>query len=510
MKKNVPMKVALIAAFSVAALGQANAQIALGEDCGCPPLNARTSVDMSSLTQANGNLTNATTTLTCNNTYRLDELVYVQDGAKLLIQAGTIVRGVFGEDADANALVVARGGQIFATGTDHCPIIFTAESDPLDGTYSVDIRGQWGGLIILGKAPNNLLLADGGLAVGNGVGTIEGLFPGDPRNQYGGTEPNDNSGVMRYVSIRHGGTNIGADNEINGLTMGSVGRGTTLEYIEVIANQDDAFEFFGGTVDLKYATAAYSGDDYFDYDQGYTGRNQFLLAVQLGGASPQGDRGFEADGDDSNSGNTPFTSPTIYNATLIGRGVNRGINTREGFGGRISNSIIASWDVGVDIANEAGRPFDSFQLLLSGNLKFTNNAFDAVNDIVRVNNAAAPASVTTIFTNDGNTIESLIDFENTIDIITNVVSNPYNAVPAAGTASSPESAPIDDFFSPAFYKGAFKPGTLAPWTANWTLSALLEADASLIACPTDINRDGQTDVIDFLELNSAFGTSCGN
>ncbi len=510
MKKNASLKVALVAAFSAMALSQANAQLALGEDCGCPPLSARTVVDMSSLVQANGNLTNTTTTLTCNNLYRLNQLVYVQDGAQLFIQAGTVIKAEFGEGLDASALVISRGGKIFANGEEHCPIILTAEADPLDGTYSVDIRGQWGGIIMLGKSPNNLLLADGGLAVGDGEGTIEGLAPGDPRNHYGGNDIGDNSGVMRYVSIRHGGTNIGADNEINGLTMGSVGNGTVLEYIEVIANVDDAFEFFGGSVDLKYGVAAYSGDDYYDYDQGYIGRNQFIVAIQLGN-STVGDHGFEADGDDSNSGNTPFTDAKIYNATVVGRGANRGVLAREGFGGRISNSIFCNFDTGVDLADEAGRPFDALQNFLNGTLVFTNNAFDGNNNLIRVNNGTAPANVVTLFANGGNSIvPGIIDFQNAINVSNNAVTNPYNLVPAAGTASSPEVAPVDGFFTPANYKGAFKPGTTSPWTANWTLAALLETDNALVACPTDINKDGQTDVNDFLELNSAFGTSCGN
>jgi len=514
MKNLFMNKWMLSAAVVAASFTASNAQLSLGTSCGCPPLASRTSVDLSTLAQANGNLTSTNTTLTCNNTYNLNLKLYVQSGAKLNIQAGTVIRGVFGEGVNSNALIVSRGGQIFAMGGEDCPIIFTDANDPLDGSYSVNIRGQWGGVIVLGRATNNLLQANGGLAVGDGVGTIEGLLVGDPRNTYGETvasglrNDNDNSGIMRYVSIRHGGTNIGANNEINGLTLGSVGRGTSFEYIEVIANDDDGIEFFGGTVDMKYATVFAVNDDYFDFDHGYTGRGQFWFGVQLQGAAPQGDEGFEADGDDSNSGNQPFTSPNIYNTTLIGRGANRGVEAREGFQGRIANSIFTNFTVGIELTDEAGR-VDAFDNYNAGTLIITNNIFAGVTSILTVNAAApAPATAAT-FAADGNTVQNnVIDFNYTINIANNVITNAYNPVPAVGSVNTTSLPPVDDFFCGANYKGAFQPGK-APWTSGWTLAAVLGVDNSLANCPEDINSDGQINVNDFLELNNAFNTSCG-
>ncbi|MDZ4750990.1 MAG: hypothetical protein SGI87_05190 [Flavobacteriales bacterium] len=504
------LKLFMAAAIATFAVAESSAQLELGQDCGCPPLNARTTVNLSTLTSdANFNLPVGNTTLTCNNTYVIDEKIYVQDGADLFIQPGTVLRGAFGLTVDANALIVSRGGQLWANGTDCCPIIFTDANDPLDGSYSINIRGQWGGIIMLGRATNNLLLANGGAAVANGVGNIEGLVPGDSRNHYGGNDDNDNSGSLKYVSIRHGGTNIGANNEINGLTLGSIGRGTKLEYIEVISNDDDGIEFFGGTVDLKHAVVMFCNDDYFDWDQGYRGRGQFWYGVQLPGASPQGDEGFESDGDDSNSGNTPFSDAKVYNVTLIGRGANRAVEAREGTRGRISNSIFANFAAGVDAADEAARPVDTFDNWVAGTFVCTNNAYAGIANIFTVNAAPASAGNQATFAAAGNTAApGIIDFTFAINIATNAVTGALNPVPANGTASSPEVAPIDDFFEGAAYKGAFKPGA-EPWTSGWTLSNLIPMDNSLNLCPEDINGDGMVNVDDFLQLIGVFNTSCG-
>ncbi len=192
MKTKLSIKVFAAAALATAAVSTVDAQVSLGTECGCPDLANRSAVNLSTL--ATGDELQGVTNLTCDNVYFIDDLLYVPSGSELFIEPGTVLRGVFGEAEDANALVIARGGKIFANGNAHCPIIFTDENDPLDGTYSVNIRGQWGSLLILGQAPNNLLLADGDLAVGDGVGSIEGLVPGDPRNHYGGTDENDSSG----------------------------------------------------------------------------------------------------------------------------------------------------------------------------------------------------------------------------------------------------------------------------------------------------------------------------
>ena len=184
-----------------------------------------------------------TTTWTNDNIYLLDGFVFVNDGDVLTIEPGTIIKGKSGSGADASALVVARGGQIFANGTSDSPIIFTFENDALDGSTPYNIKGQWGGVIVLGDAQLNST---------PGETQIEGIPDTESRGRYGGNDDMDNSGSMSYVSIRHGGTDIGAGNEINGLTLGGVGSNTNFDHIEVISNADDGVEFFGGTASIKY------------------------------------------------------------------------------------------------------------------------------------------------------------------------------------------------------------------------------------------------------------------
>ncbi|MDQ7051624.1 MAG: hypothetical protein Q9P14_01515 [candidate division KSB1 bacterium] len=174
---------------------------------------------------------------TSDKVYVLDGFVFVDEGAELWIEPGTVIKGKPGQGEQASALIVARGGKIYAMGTPTHPIIFTAEADDVTdpNDLPLDARGLWGGVIILGRA---------GLNSTPGETAIEGIPTTEPRGLYGGNDDDDNSGVFRYVSIRYGGTDIGAGNEINGLTLGGVGRGTVIEFVEVFNNKDDGFEFF--------------------------------------------------------------------------------------------------------------------------------------------------------------------------------------------------------------------------------------------------------------------------
>ena len=233
-----------------------------------------------------------TDTWTCANNYILDGYVFIQSGQALTIEAGTVVKGAAGTGADASAMIVAKGGQLFAEGTADCPIIFTYEGDPLDGSVSYDTRGQWGGLIVLGDATTNF----------GGAAQVEGIPSDNDLATYGGENDEDNSGVITYVSIRHGGTQLGAANEINGLTLAGVGSGTTIHHVEVVSNLDDGIEFFGGSVTVDNALVAFCGDDSFDWDQGYHGTGTNWLAIQ-DQPGDEGDRGGELDGDDSDDGN---------------------------------------------------------------------------------------------------------------------------------------------------------------------------------------------------------------
>ena len=386
-------------AATIAALGASGtfAQ-SIGSACGCPNVNSRTPVNISTLVDGNGNLLNNSTTLSCSNLYILNTRLYVADGQDLFIEPGTVVKANSNPGA-AHAIIVARGGQIWANGSESCPIIMTAAADPLDGTYAVTNRGQWGSLIVLGRAYTNKRSADGDptATATDGVGTIEGLAAGDVRHLYGmpvGQEMNDdNSGVLRYVSLRHGGQIIGANNEINGLTMGGVGRGTTVDHVEVIANLDDAYEFFGGTVNAKYLVGMHCDDDYIDWDQGYTGKIQFFYGLQgpdnSGGALNQGDNGFEADGDDAatNFANGGIRSnPTVYNATFIARNLNdEAIEAKERTLGTIANSVFARYARGLNMTTEVSNFWtgSTFNVL--------NCTFQEVTTKLRINNVAPAA-----------------------------------------------------------------------------------------------------------------------
>jgi hypothetical protein len=302
-----------------------------------------------------------TTTWTADKEYLLDGVVFVNEGQTLTIEAGTVIRAETGQADNASALVVARGGKIIAEGTSEEPIIFTVKGDDLKGSVPIENNGLWGGVIILGNAPVN---------APDGESVIEGLPVEDLRTLYGGTNEKDNSGILKYVSIRHGGTKLEDGNEINGLTLGGVGNGTTLEYIEVISNRDDGFEFFGGTVNGRYLLSAFCGDDAFDFDQGYTGNCQFIVGLQAGAT---GDLLIEL----SDYEGHPKTRPTISHATLIGKGMDENGETARfdnSSAGTIVNSLFLHQKHGIDI-EYSGDNLDSYQRFIDGHIKIRNNVF---------------------------------------------------------------------------------------------------------------------------------------
>ena len=244
------------------------------------------------------------TTWTSDKVYVLGSRVSVESGAELTIEAGTIIKGQAGTGANATALLIARGGKLFANGTADAPIIFTSVADEIAPGEKVSpnldptLNGLWGGLIVLGNAP---------ISAASDAVQIEGVPPSDANGLYGGSDAADNSGSITYVSIRHGGANIGEGNEINGLTLGGVGSGTTVSNIEVVGNQDDGIEFFGGTVNVSNAIVWNAGDDAIDTDQGWSGTLDNFIVVN------PGDECFELDGPEgSASGTHTITNGTTY------------------------------------------------------------------------------------------------------------------------------------------------------------------------------------------------------
>ena len=279
-------------------------------------------------------------TWTSNNTYILNQKVVVDAGATLTIEAGTVIKGSAGAGSLASALVVARGGQIFANGTADAPIIMTSVADNLDGNLdpsSPDTQGLWGGLLVLGNAPCSF---EGDVVEAQ----IEGIPADDTFGLYGGNDPSDNSGVITYVSVRHGGAVIGENNEINGITLGGVGNGTVIENIEVVANSDDGIEFFGGTVNVTNALVWACGDDLIDIDQAYSGT--VSNAIVLAGANS--DHGMEIDGPEG-SFEDQFV---LNNITLVGNSVTENgeyADYRSNAQGATNNLAAWGFQVGKDI-----------------------------------------------------------------------------------------------------------------------------------------------------------------
>lgn len=281
------------------------------------------------------------TTWTADNAYLLGLPIFVTDGAVLTIEPGT---KVYGYEDVANqtfgSLIITRGCQIIAEGTPSAPIVFTAlaERDGVETSPGVfrpieitDVS-LWGGLILLGEAvvngPGNIFV-DPTNTTDPPTFEVEG-FPAGSSDliTYGGTNDEDNSGVLRFLSIRYGGFEFAEDEEINGLTLGAVGSGTTIEFVEVFNNSDDGVEFFGGTVNTKFMVMAFNEDESFDSDQGWRGKNQFWFAVQkdVGNGSNYGAEQDGGDGDDKTL--MPFSEPKIANATFIGSGVG-GVNPQD-------------------------------------------------------------------------------------------------------------------------------------------------------------------------------------
>lgn len=296
------------------------------------------------------------------NVYILEGKVIVAEGVTLTIEPGTIIKGEEGQETLASALVVDQGGKLIAEGSPSSPIIFTSVLDGIQpgettGTLTTADTGLWGGVIVLGKAP---------ISVNGDIETaqIEGLPADEDYGQYGGTDPADDSGSLKYVSIRHGGITIGQDNEINGLTLGGVGNGTTIDHIEVVANQDDGIEWFGGTVDVTNALVWSQGDDGFDADQAWTGSLTNGVVVM----SSESGSALELDGPEGSVATEGGF--TLENITLIGAGTSsKYADLRDGLIADLNNVFAYGFgtDATVNISGE-----DSATELTNDRITFSN------------------------------------------------------------------------------------------------------------------------------------------
>ncbi|WP_346883186.1 multidrug transporter [uncultured Algibacter sp.] len=293
-------------------------------------------------------------TLTSNNCYELVGGVSVVDGVTMTIQAGTQIIAGQTSDGIFSYLLINQGAKIMAQGTADQPIILTSNK-------STPNPGDWGGLIIAGRAPINR-----GTTATAEVANIS----------YGGTVADDNSGIIRYMRLEYTGGRINADSEYNGLSLYGVGSGTTLEYIQTYLGNDDGIEFYGGTVDLKYAVATGAQDDSFDWTDGWVGRGQFWVVQQT---TLEGDKGIEADNLSSTPDAIPFSFPTISNITLLGAedgdGENKGIEFRAGTKVAAYNMIIKGFPgKGIEVDDD-----QTLINLNNGDVEVRNSIIDNVN-----------------------------------------------------------------------------------------------------------------------------------
>jgi len=314
-------------------------------------LNAGTPTTLATITLPE--VISVNTTLSAANTYILDGKVWVKNGATLTIPAGTRIEGLYKANAaDASALIVTKTGRLVAKGTQATPIIFTSSLTGLPGGRTNRLPGDWGGIVILGNGITNqpaTTQIEGVTSFPTG-GTIDDTY-------YGGSTEAHNGGLLNYVRIEFAGALVSANRELNSLTLGGCGSQTALRYIMASYGADDAFEFFGGTVNPKFLIANAQNDDGFDFDFGYRGNFQFGVSVRNPAYTVADANGIECDNDATGSAATPTTRPELSNLTIIGRcsgaltGTLNGARFRRGTDLRMRNSIIMGYTTGIVFEN---------------------------------------------------------------------------------------------------------------------------------------------------------------
>lgn len=409
---------------------------------------------------------------TSGNEYLIDGLVFVEDGATLNIDPGTVIRGKSSPSTGDNtsSLIISRGATINAVGNENDPIIFTAEDDDLNGNLLPTDCGRWGGVIILGNAP---VYADGNTEV-----LIEGLPSSETRGVFGGSEEGHSSGDFKYVSIRYSGVGIAPGDEIQGLTLGGVGNGTTIEYVDIYSSCDDGIEIFGGTVDIKYISAAFATDDSYDFDLGWSGKGQYLFALQGCCSGDAHDKAGEWDG--AKPDDAPlYSRPDLANMTFIGPGASstgaqNAIVMRDAFGGSVYNSIIVDFPgVGIEV-EDLENGIDSYQRLVDGEIELLNNTWSAFAGAANTDELVKITSGSPTYPNGTFLKDHLSDNDN-INVESSVLSS-ISRNPGSGGLNPKPTSNFDNvgmvpsgLESPG-YRGAFDPfGPL--WLADWSTLA---------------------------------------
>ena len=355
------------------------------------------------------------------------------DGPVLTIEPGT---RIVGSGGTGNALYIQRGSKIIAEGLPHAPIVMTGASYASEGATA----GQWGGLVINGAAPLNTCDS----------GVCEAVGEGDS-GAYGGDDPLDDSGVLRYVRVQFAGEKINDEDELNGIAFQGVGAGTVVDYVQVHRNADDGIEFFGGTVSAKHLVLTDIEDDSVDWTQGWQGNLQYVLVDQ--GSIDENDRGMELDNLEQNNDALPRSGGVMANFTLLGAPGELGINPRRGTAGRFSNFLVVGFDRCLDIDSSA-----TFAVADAGELTFENTVLDCNTNIVENDeDTPDPWSVISWFNGQPGNAQA--------DVTLNGAFLPAGSPYLSGHPLDPEV--YGEFFDDTDYVGAFRSGESA-WIMGWT------------------------------------------
>lgn len=397
------------------------------------------------------------TTWSKNNTYVLDKSIFVKNGATLTIQPGTTIIGAYNATNDTyGSLIITREGKIQAVGTKAEPIVMTVDNESSLDPAAGD-GGLWGGLILLGKAPINFFT---GPTTNAGENEIEGFPAGSTEDiKYGGSQPNHSSGRVKYVSIRFGGYVYAPNKEINGFTLGGVGSGTEIEFVEILSNTDDGMEVFGGTVRTKRVAVAFCQDDGFDMDEGHQGFHQFWFTIQNANGG-LGDRGGEWDGGNGSiKDGAPFNNTRVYNATFFGDGTgtgggNAGFYLDDNFAGQLHNSVVHDFSGNaVDASGDGiGTPAPVFM----------NTSFGAFGGNYGQLDTISGGGVTKVGSNPG--IRRLNNFSRTPNQQLDPRAVSGGALYNLALSAFPGDAPAG-FFEDVDYRGAFGDQN---WLEGWS------------------------------------------
>jgi hypothetical protein len=378
-----------------------------------------------------------------SNYYVLRGAVFVRAGATLNIAAGT---RIIGESGSVGTLIVERGGRLNAIGTAAAPIVFT--SDQPIGQRG---RGDWGGIILNGRAPLNF-------------GSGEAAGEGDT-GVYGGTDPNDNSGSLHYVRVEFSGVEFSPDNELNGIAFQALGRGTSVHHVQAHMSRDDAMEWFGGTVDGKYLVMSNAADDAVDWTFGWTGRLQYVAVTQRG---DDADNGIEADNNEFNNNVLPRSHPQIYNITVCGDPDRneggespRAANLRRGTAFTIRNFLVTGFKtVGFQISDTAtSAQVDNGTSQMGAGVAWGMPTNMHASVMTYINNGRFPnvrLGVEPGLSTAGCSNHERPNFQ------------PSSIASLAGGQLAPIQPPNDGFFEAVTFIGAVPPAPADDWTAGWT------------------------------------------